>query len=118
MSKLLIILAIVLVGCGQQYKTVEEALAALKTSRELALSDRTELFKHFDMVEQLINLELPKRVRIPKSTVCSDYVLTMDELSQVECRDALFNTCPRGLQNYEAMAQKLVQLCESIKENK
>lgn len=118
MNKLLVLLALAFVGCGQQFKNVEEALAALKTSREMAVSDRNELFKHFDLLEQLATLEVPKKVKIPNSIVCTDYVLSSNELSQIECQDGLFDVCPRDIGQYEEKAQELVSLCESLKEKK
>lgn len=116
MNKLIFIFLFVLASCGQKYEVVLDKVRALKKSRDLALDNRSELFRHIALVEELIDFEVPKKTKIPAQVECSDFVLTDSEIQSVVCHSGIFNTCPRGFENYPLNRETLIERCEALKE--
>lgn len=120
MNKILFVLtSLFLISCGQKDYPLLYKIESLKESK-IAIDENFEnLFVHMSLLIEISKAEIPAGIKVPAQIKCADFVLTSEEVMAIkkECMSGFFDTCPRGFEGYEALATKLVNICQKLKEN-
>ncbi|PIP91427.1 MAG: hypothetical protein COW01_03480 [Bdellovibrionales bacterium CG12_big_fil_rev_8_21_14_0_65_38_15] len=120
MNKILLsLMAILILGCGKETYPLLLKVDQLRATKQSSLENFIDIHQHFALLKELLETQIPKKVKIPKDTNCSEFTLNSSELKvlSMQCENGFFDVCPRAINNYSEMAKDFINRCEELRKD-